>query len=176
VARAAHDYLSAIRGGKVSATLNIVSVDLVTETLVIARNSHCPTIVMQGGEMLVLDAPSHPVGIHTWTKPSMSELPLAPGICVVAFTDGVLHAGRRVGQRLDVPRHIQELAGKGCASAQVLADALLSAAVARDEGRPADDISVVVVSIRPARPDHDGVRRLTVDFPVRLKRMTVDER
>ena len=46
VARAAHDYLFTYRQGKVSATLNIVSVDLVTRTIVLARNNHCPTIVL----------------------------------------------------------------------------------------------------------------------------------
>ena len=54
VARAAHDYLSTMRGGKVSATLNIVSVDLATETIVISRNSHCPTVVSQAGQLLLL--------------------------------------------------------------------------------------------------------------------------
>jgi serine phosphatase RsbU (regulator of sigma subunit) len=170
VARAAHDYLSAIRGGKVSATLSIISVDLVTETLVISRNSHCPTVVVRDGELLVLDAPSRPVGIHTWTKPSISELPLASGICVVAFTDGVMHAGRRTGQRADVSQQVHALAVSGEASAQAMADAILSAAVARDQGRPGDDISVVVVRILRARPDNDGVRRLAVQFPVRLLR------
>src|SRR5215207_6584512 len=39
-ARAASDYLFMHRGGKVSATLNIVSLDLHTKTMVLSRNSH----------------------------------------------------------------------------------------------------------------------------------------
>jgi len=39
VARATHDYLHTQRGGKVSSELHIVSVDLVTQTLVISRNA-----------------------------------------------------------------------------------------------------------------------------------------
>jgi len=42
VARATHDYLHLERGGKVSAELTIISVDLVTSTLVISRNARCP--------------------------------------------------------------------------------------------------------------------------------------
>src|SRR3972149_2182866 len=38
-ARAAHDYLYALRQGKVSATLNIASVDLDSRTLVLSRNN-----------------------------------------------------------------------------------------------------------------------------------------
>src|SRR5438309_816793 len=42
VARSVHDYLYAYRGGKVSATLTIVTVDLATHTLVLSRNTQCP--------------------------------------------------------------------------------------------------------------------------------------
>ena len=38
-ARAAHDYLYTYRGGKVSATLNMLSVDMETKTFVISRNN-----------------------------------------------------------------------------------------------------------------------------------------
>ena len=55
VARAAHDYLRGIRRGKVSATLNIVSIDMETESLVISRNSHCPTLIVEGENLRVLD-------------------------------------------------------------------------------------------------------------------------
>ena len=64
VARAAHDYLRTMRAGQVSATLNIVSIDLETETLVISRNSHCPSVVSQREQVMLLDEPSEAVGIQ----------------------------------------------------------------------------------------------------------------
>src|SRR5436305_6018138 len=45
VCRSVHDYLYAYRGGKVSATLVIVTLDLSTSTLVLSRNSHCPILL-----------------------------------------------------------------------------------------------------------------------------------
>src|SRR6476469_9585065 len=65
VARSVHDYLYAYRGGKVSATLVILSVDLATLTLVMARNSHCPILLARPGDegVAVLDAPANPIGI-----------------------------------------------------------------------------------------------------------------
>lgn len=171
VARAAHDYLSTIRGGKVSATLNILSLDLVTETVVISRNSHCPTIVARGDEFIVLDEPSQPVGIHNWTKPVISEWPLVPDTVIVLYTDGLMHAGGRYGQRLDVLDLVRVLIGREGGKASAIADALLARAVACDQGRPSDDISVVVVSVTLAPPDVDAVRRLMVDFPVRVRRV-----
>src|SRR5437762_2618786 len=49
VARSVHDYLYAYRGGKVSATLVIVTVDLSTNSLVLSRNSHCPILLSLPG-------------------------------------------------------------------------------------------------------------------------------
>jgi serine phosphatase RsbU (regulator of sigma subunit) len=168
-ARAAHDYLRTLRGGQVSATLNIVSVDLVTRTIVVSRNSHCPAIVVHGseGQLQMLDEPSRAIGIHARTRPVISELPVAPDLHVVVFTDGVLSAGERHGQRLDAPAFVRQQLD-ACASdmcARTLADGLLAHAVDLDRGRPGDDISVLVVSIVVRRLP-DDVRRLMVRFPI----------
>ncbi len=164
-ARAAHDYLYASRGGKVLATLNIVSVDLVTQTLVISRNSHCPVIVADRDGTRDLDAPSQPVGIYPGTKPVIDELPLVPHTWVVVFTDGVLAAGERYGERLDVLQFVSDFLAAGKGEAQAMADAVLERAVSLDQGRPLDDISVLVIAILPRRRD-DNVRRMTVSFPI----------
>jgi serine phosphatase RsbU (regulator of sigma subunit) len=182
VARAAHDYLRTMRGGKVSATLNIVSVDLETETIVISRNSHCPTVAWIAGEIAMLDEPSEAVGIYTWTKPVITELSLAPHTYVIVFTDGVVHAGRRRGQPLDVLAIVQEFLPQSTSTSplhmppQALADVILAAAIASDEGRPADDISVLVVAVLPSESDADDVRRLSVRFPIRVKRASLHGR
>lgn len=168
-ARAAHDYLRAIRGGQVSATLIIVSVDLSTRTVVISRNSHCPVVVLggAGGELRLLDEPSQAIGIHARTRPVIAELPVEPDLHIVAFSDGVLSAGERYGERLDVPAFVQEqvAAGGGQACAHTLAEALLARALELERGRPGDDVSVAVFSIVPRRQP-DDIRRLTARFPI----------
>ena len=160
-ARAAHDYLYANRGGKVSATLNIVSVDLVTKTVVISRNSHCPVIVADHHGVRTLDAPSQPVGIYPGTKPVITELPITPHTWLVVFTDGVLAAG----ERLDMVQLVTDFLAGGQGDAQAMADAILERAVELDRGRPSDDISVLVIAIVP-RVRGDNVRRMTVSFPI----------
>jgi len=164
-ARAAHDYLYANRGGKVSATLNIVSVDLVTKTVVISRNSHCPVIVADDNGARALDAPSQPVGIYPGTKPVITELPMASHTWLVVFTDGVLTAGQRYGERLDMVQLVTDFLAGGKRDAQAMADAILEWAVELDRGRPSDDISVLVIAIVP-RVREDNVRRMTVSFPI----------
>lgn len=167
-ARAAHDYLRTMRGGQVSATLNILSVDLVTRSLVLSRNSHCPAVVVEGDELRLLDEPSEAIGVHLRTRPVIAELPLSPNLHVVVYTDGLLTAGERYGDPFDVPAFVRQHLASADAQgpARSLADALLARAVELDQGRPADDVSVVAISI-VARAQPDDVRRLSVRFPIR---------
>ena len=165
VARAAHDFLFTYRQGKVSATLNIVSVDLVTRTIVLARNNHCPTIVVAPSGFRILDQPSNPVGIYARTKPNMTELPLEAETVIVVYTDGLTSAGEFTGRQLDVPALVQDLTAYGLPDAQRIADSLLAAALEADDQRPSDDISVVVLAVtNEVVPD--GARRMTVRAPL----------
>jgi serine phosphatase RsbU (regulator of sigma subunit) len=173
VARAAHDSLVTHRGGKVQATLNILSVDLVSRTIVLSRNSHCPIFVVIGKDVQVLDEPSQPVGIYRGTKPVVTELPLQVPTAVVLFTDGVLAAGQRRGKSLDLLAIIQRLyAGCDC-DAQFIADRLLAEALQLDEGRASDDISILTLAVRarqeletPAGLSGADVRRLSLTVPL----------
>jgi serine phosphatase RsbU (regulator of sigma subunit) len=164
-ARAAHDTLYTHKGGKVSATLNILSVDLVSSTVVLSRNNPCPIIIITPDNGLqLLDEPSGPVGVRRGTKPQIAELPTEAGTMVVVYTDGLETAGARSSRVFDVPAMVRELTGKGNVSAQQLADRLLERALALDEGRPHDDISVLVLRVLDRAGD--DVRRLTLTIPL----------
>lgn len=165
-ARAAHDYLFTHRGGKVSATLNILSVDLVTKTIVVSQNSHCPVWVSTPSGLRCLDGPSQPVGIYARTKPAIAEMPIEAEMYVIIYTDGILDAGRRQGKRLDLAVLLPELLAQDARSAQSVADGLLAAAVELDQGRPTDDSSVLVLSVVSVARE-DEIRRLNVCFPIR---------
>ncbi len=165
-ARAASDYLFTERQGKVQATLNILSVDLQTSTLVITRNNPAPVVVRRGVGLRHLDDESVPVGIYRGTRPVVCELPLEPGTTVVMYTDGLVHAGARTGEHLDVAALLEALlSDEEAIDAQQVADALLSEALRLDQGRPVDDISVVVLHITEHR-DPYGIRRMSVRLPV----------
>jgi serine phosphatase RsbU (regulator of sigma subunit) len=171
-ARAAHDYLYTYRGGQVLATLNILSVDMVSHTIVLSRNSHCPSLIVTPEGLRTLDEPSRPVGVHRSTKPLVTELPLQPATTVVLFTDGLLHAGQRTGQAIDLPAAVQALCrDQGC-QAQSIADQLLAQALELDRCRAGDDITVLVLTVRAARAGDASsslaapIRRLLLTFPL----------
>jgi serine phosphatase RsbU (regulator of sigma subunit) len=172
-ARAAHDYLYTHRGGKVQATLNIISVDMVSRTIVLSRNSHCPTLVVTDEGLRILDEPCRPVGVHRGTKPVVTELPLVSPITVVLFTDGLLDAGQRYGQSLDIPAAVQALCNHQDCSAQLISDELLAQALQLDQGRAGDDITILVLTVQarrredqPALFSKTDVRRLSLTFPL----------
>lgn len=165
-ARAAHDYLFTYRGGKVSATLNILSVDVVTRTMVISRNNEAPVVVYTPDQGLrLLDEPSERVGVRRNTKPVITEIPIEVGTTIAVFTDGLRHAGSMSGDRLyDPGAAISTLVATGVLDAREIADTLLSQACELDEGRPRDDISVLVAAVRSS--SGDGVRRMEVSLPL----------
>jgi serine phosphatase RsbU (regulator of sigma subunit) len=163
-ARAASDYLCTYRSGQVLSTLNILSIDLQSQTMVITRNSPVPVILIHDGVVRALADPSEPVGTRRGIRPSITEIPLAPGLASVLFTDGVTHAGERAGTPMDALGFLQALLAQGPVDPDVWAGCLLDQAVTLDKGRPADDISILVTAILPR--EGDDARRLTVRMPL----------
>lgn len=165
VARATHDYLRTLRGGKVSAELTIVSIDLVTRTLVISRNSRCPILLRRSGAVEWLSEACEAVGIHPNTKPAITEIPLEAGLTVAVFSDGILSAGSHRGGKMDMEAVVAEIDGAGVTPVQMLADGILATALALDDKRPQDDCTVLVVKL-VAKSRDDDIRRMAVSFPI----------
>jgi serine phosphatase RsbU (regulator of sigma subunit) len=165
-ARAAHDYLYTYRSGKVSATLNILSLDAESRTFVVSRNNPAPVIVYTAERGLYeLNEPAAVVGVHRNVKPSITEIPVLLGTLIVAFTDGLQHAGSVSGSgRVDVMKLVGEIAESGQIEPQAVADALLARALELENGRPRDDISVMAMAVLPNVSDQ--VRRLSGRVPL----------
>jgi serine phosphatase RsbU (regulator of sigma subunit) len=166
VARATHDYLVTQRGGKVSAELNIVSIDLVTNTLVISRNARCPTLLREDDHFRWLDAPAEAVGIHRNTKPSITELTIAADLTVAVFTDGIWAAGSPTGGPvIDLVALLQQVDPVQMTSAQTIADTILDEALRLDHNRPHDDATVLVVKVLPL-VEPETTRRMFMRLPI----------
>ncbi len=165
VARATHDYLRTHRGGKVSAELIIASIDLVTETLVLSRNSRCPVLVQRNGEIEWLDERCDAIGIYRNTKPNIVELPLIQGLTAVVFTDGIWSAGHRSGGSMDIVGVLAQVYASDSNSARTIADRVLEAALALDQGRPGDDAAVLVVKVGTHHQEQK-IRRMELFLPI----------
>ncbi len=166
-ARAASDSLFTERGGKVSSTLNILSADNQTKTLVITRNNPAPALVANNEDIISLGEKSLPIGINRGTRPVINEVGLELGLTTVVYSDGIDHAGSRFGDSMDVQTCLVALLENEDPSPQFIADSLLLNALNLDRGRPSDDISVVV--LRVMNRGEDEVRRMTVRLPLDLR-------
>lgn len=163
-ARAASDYLYTERGGKVSATLNILSADLQSNTIVIASNNKCPIFLAHGDQIECLSSESTPIGTSRNIRPTITEVPLEGRTTVVMYTDGISFAGDRYGHSLDLCTLLESLLEEQEPTAQYIADTLLSQAISLDQNRPNDDMSVVVLRVLPKNADQ--IRRMSVRVPV----------
>ncbi len=147
VARATHDFLFAFRHGQVSATLDIVSVDMQTREVVVTRNADSPMLLRRDGELTVVPMNSGPIGRVKFARPAIQSFPAEDGVALVLFTDGITHSGlRKQLGTVDYETLSSEVLSNGL-SAQQIADAVLEYAKARDDGRPGDDMAVMVVAV-----------------------------
>jgi serine phosphatase RsbU (regulator of sigma subunit) len=164
-ARAASDTLYTEKSGKVSCTLNIASFDLETNTVVLTRNNPAPIFICRADQVDCMDTESSPLGVRRGIRPIITEVEVETGLVIVMYTDGLTHAGKRRGRPMDVCNSIQAMLEDQEPSPQELADALLAHAVNLDEGRPADDISVVALKV--SAKIGDEVRRMSLRLPIR---------
>jgi len=163
-ARAASDNLYTERGGKVSATLNIISLDQLTQTMVITRNNPSPAYIANRTGIQVLEEPCKPIGLYRDTRPLITQVPLEIGLFAVVFSDGLEHAGKRIGKPMDIHTYLNALLENESPTPQFIADSLLEQAFKLDDSRPVDDISIVVVGI--LENVDDEVRRMLVRLPL----------
>jgi stage II sporulation SpoE-like protein len=88
-----------------------------------------------------------------------------PYTYVVVFTDGLLKAGERYGQDLEIVNFLAGWRAADGGSAQELTEGLLARALELDRGSPSDDMSVVVLAALPAGTA-GRVRRMLVHVPI----------
>ncbi len=166
-ARAASDYLYSQRDGKVVSTLNILSVDMASNTLVLTRNNPIPMLLIKNEEIRLLDEESKPVGVYRNTRPIIEEVPLEVGLTAIAYTDGLATAGERKGEKMNLVEEMTSMVSRRY-SPQEIADTLMNRAIDLDDGRPADDISVVALRVLPY--EGDEIRRLSIRLPLVVSR------
>lgn len=166
-ARAASDALFTEKHGRVISTLNIASIDLHTNTIVLARNNPVPVYICRGEQIDAHIEESVPLGTSRNVRPVITELAIEAGLTIIIFTDGITHAGERGGQPMNVGETIRSIIEDQDPPPQQLADSLLAHAISLDDNRPADDISVLVLKV--TMPTGDNVRRMNVRLPIHAK-------
>lgn len=162
--RAAHDYLFAMRGGRVRADLQLLSLDLESRTIVVTRNTDCGALLIEERTVRWLDEPAQPIGLYRNTRPVIHEIPLRANSGLIIFSDGIRHAGSRSESSFDVAAVIEPLLFQEPIEARSLADTLLERAIEADRRFPQDDLTVVALYMHPEA--RDEVRRMSLRLPI----------
>jgi len=164
VARAVHDTLLAYRGGKVSASIDIVSADLKHNNLVLTRNGTSPVIVHSGTQTSAIPAGEGPIGIYPFTRPSVLRFPIESALQIWVVTDGVVTAGRKWGApSVDLESETAKLVDSDL-DARAQAQSLLKIAIEADRGRPSDDMCIATLRVVECEPD-TSMRTLHMIIP-----------
>ena len=163
VARAVQDMLYTAREGRVTATLALLSADLHTATMVVARNSTTPVVVRQGGQVFRLEGNAEVIGTYRRTKPAMTELPLDAQTILLTYSDGLATAGKRYGKSLPWESIDQQLVELPVSQLGGWVDELIAHAIDLDQGRPSDDISVMALGV--VMDESSALRKLTASIP-----------
>ncbi len=164
VARTVHDYLYAMKDGRVSSTLTILSADFDAQTLLFSRNANCPVLVKTEYGVAVYDEEVPSIGVHKYMKPLMNQIPLEVGTILVSYTDGIQAAGRKRGNAADPARILRLVEENGPDDVDFIAENILEYALALDEYRPGDDMTVVAMGVSERDSTH-RIQRLSVSFP-----------
>ncbi len=161
----AHDFLLAHRNGLVSATVDLVTIDPVAGELRIARHALAPAVVGDNVGFRMTGPVSGPIGRWQVEPAATFRTGIVAGTTLVVTSDGVAHAGdRRGGSPLDLA-HALTAAGLAGATPGEIGEFVMGLARDRDHGRPADDMTVVVVGVR-ADADPDRSMTMRVSLPV----------
>jgi serine phosphatase RsbU (regulator of sigma subunit) len=165
-ARAAHDKLFARRGGRVSATLAVASIDLHTNTLVISRNGNCPIIIWCKDEVFIYNEDISPIGFHYEVKPEIAELEICDDLWVFSCSDGITHAGRYTQNQLEL-EDIITLVNEGRHNGldiEDISDSIIQLALEKDKDRPRDDMSMFLMNVHDYK-EKVLVRKMGITFP-----------
>jgi len=150
--------------GRIQANLNVLSVDLQTDTIIISRNNPVPVFLISEERADCLSTESKPIGPVVEATSSIVEIPIKPDLAVVIFSDGLYYAGRQDETTMDICTTIETLFEEQEPTAKEIADFLLNRAIRLDNGQPQDDMSIIVltVSFHPT----DAIRRMNISMPL----------
>jgi serine phosphatase RsbU (regulator of sigma subunit) len=150
--------------GKLKANLNLISVDTQTNTIIISRNNPVPVFLVTDETVDCLSSESEPIGWNKDIRASIVELPIRPGLAIIAFSDGVYQAGQEGTHNPDICVTLEALFEEQEPTPREIAEYLLNRAIRLDEGRPKDDMSIIVLMISPESTDQ--IRRMNISISI----------
>jgi len=146
----------------VDVKISVISCDLLSKTIVITKNNPTPVLTFSEGESRFL-----PLGGSDPYDPVVFQFDLGIGRTYVLVSEGVENAGAYNNDKIDLSTALASIYEdhNDEPSVQDIADYLLKQAIGHDNGRPRDDMTVVVLKVSTATVK--DIRREYVYFPIK---------
>lgn len=161
--RAVLSGLKAEYHGLAELSLNLLSCDLESDTIILTKNNTIPIIITRNGHGEVLSCENYQGEMNPLT-PSIYQFQIESDLTIIMFSDGVASAGDESNHKVDWCTLLESLSEEQRPSVQELADFVLNQAIGKDYGEPHDDMTVVAIQVSPA--NSQGVRRISVVLPM----------
>lgn len=148
--------------GEAEFSLNILSCDLESETIVLTKNNDLPVIMIRKNKGSYTSYEGHDEVDPQ--EPNVYQFPIENDFIIIMFSDGVATAGWECSQPLEWNSLMETVLDEQELTVQELADQILNQAVAQDLGQPHDDMSVVVMQV--GRNIGKPIRRMSLTLPL----------
>lgn len=123
-------------------------------------------VLVQDGRAQEVDDSGGRIGLYHHTRPRVLEFPCDSRFAAVIVTDGVAGAGSRKSPGSFSLADAVEASFRHGGTPQDIADHILEQAVEVDGGRPADDMTVLVLRLGPG-VEAQPIRRIAYSIPLR---------
>ncbi len=130
---------------EIFATVDMLSVDLVTGRAEFTKIGAAPTFIRRGREVFCIPSQVIPIGILNEVAPESTHRMIQPGDTVVMMTDGVMEALGNLTESQKRNWVVRFLQSSRSSCSEDLASALVAQAASLTVDAPLDDISVVVI-------------------------------
>ncbi len=116
----------------------------------ICNAGHCPPLMVRGDEVARIDATGLPIGIFATGRYSAEKIRLAPGDCLLLYTDGVSEAQDASQAEYGVERIVRQVKNCHPRAAQQLITACIEDVASFRAGSPhRDDLTIMVLRRMP---------------------------
>ena len=143
--------------GEQYATVDLLAVDLWQCSATLDKLGACPSLLISGDTLRVLDSSALPLGILPQVQSSSHAFAFGDGDLLIQFTDGLSDA---CGGMQALKRQVEWLLRDRLhRSPEAVCTALISAAMRRSGGVPSDDLTVLCTLFKKRRPSRRERRR-----------------
>lgn len=154
---------------KAMVNISIISCDLRSKTIVITKNNSVPVLIYENEESRCLPIDGSPEDRRH--DPGVYQFEFRPEQTFILISEGVMNAGLYSENKIDLRVALDSIYDDDNDEMDVgdVSDYLLKQAIGHDNGRPRDDMTVIILRVSSATSEE--IHRECVCFPIKSENL-----